>query len=62
MEWVIVTSPHYYKKLNTTGSRTPIADGFEPIGVSAMIGDLYLRRLRAGGDGILPPSVQRTLR
>jgi hypothetical protein len=54
---------HYYRKLITAGCRTPITDSFGPCWcMSAVIGDLYLRRLRAGGDSILPPSVRRTMR
>jgi hypothetical protein len=36
---------HYYRKLITTGSRTPITDGFAPRWcMSAVIGDHYLRQ------------------
>ena len=52
-----------HRKLNTAGSRTPITDGFGPRWCkSAVISDLYLRRLSASGDGMLPPSVRRTTR
>ena len=54
---------HYYRKLNTIGSRTPITNGFGPRWcMLVVINDLYLCRFRAGGDGILPPSVWRTIR
>jgi hypothetical protein len=54
---------HYYRKLNTAGFRAPIIDGFGPCWcMLVVISDLYLRRLRASGDGILPPSVWHTIR
>ena len=53
---------HYYRKLNTAGSRTPITDGFGPRWcMSAVIGDLYLRWLCAGGDVMLPLSFRRII-
>ena len=53
---------HYYRKLITAGSRTPITDSFGPRWcMSAVIGDLYLRWLHVSSDYILPPLVHRTI-